>query len=301
MARVAVPTIACFISLLCTARTDAWAFQIVEASVVLEVQEGMQMPTDAAFAEDGALFIVDGYQDRIVARHPDGRVRVIRPEGSCTLNRPLGITAYGGRLYVANTGAGTVCELDLEGRCLRSIPVPQGAEGVRSVPTDVAAEGAVIAVADRGANRIHIYIYPAFDLIMDAGEFGEPGGRLNSPYLLAMKFGRIFLTDMMNGRLVLLTDRGQFLKDIAERGVREGQFVRPKGVTVGPDGLVFVSDSTLGVVQAFDAELSYKGTLGTKGQPYRFQHPAGLAAQGNLLAVVEQKRNAVRVLRLGSP
>ena len=89
--------------------------------------------------------------------------------------------------------------------------------------------------------------------------------------------------------------------DLGERGVREGQFIRPKGVAVGPRDRIFVSDSTLGVVQVFDAELGYRGTVGNGGNPRRFQHPAGLAAHRDLLAVVEQRRNVVTVLECRNP
>ncbi|MEW6441538.1 MAG: NHL repeat-containing protein [bacterium] len=304
MARGVVSIIACCISVLVAGPPQqAEAFQIVEASPLFEVDESMRIPTDAAFSPEGTLFILDGYQNRIVARSPDGVVRVLVPEGSCALNRPLGITVHQDRLLVANTGGGTVCELDLEGRCLRSVSFsgPEGADPNACAPTDLAIEGAVVAVADRGANRLHICLYPSFERVQEAGDFGEPGGSLNGPYLLEMKHGRILATDIMNGRLVQMTNQGRFVKHLAERGVREGQFVRPKGVATGAEGLVFISDSTLGVVQAFDAELEYRGTVGRAGRPLRFRHPAGIAAWGDLLAVVEQGRNKVSVLRLERP
>jgi len=259
------------------------------------------MPTDAAFGETGTLYVLDGYQNRIVARYPEGRIQILEPKGPCTLNRPLGITVHKGIIYVANTGDHRVSELDSEGGCLRSIELTSKHRQAPFVPTDIAIEGASVVVADRGSNVLHLCLYPTFDQIQTVGDFGKNGGSLNAPYLLALHHGRIYVTDMMNGRLVQLTGGGAFLRDLGERGVREGQFVRPKGVAVGPRDQVFVSDSTLGVVQVFDAEFRYRGTVGTQGKPRGFQHPAGLAAYKDLLAVVEERRNLVTVLECQNP
>jgi len=288
-----------FISLLLLCAREAGAFQIVEGRPVAEVRAEMQMPTDAAFAESGALYVLDGYQNRIVVRDPRGRIRILSPKAPCALNRPLGITAHGGNIYVADTGNRRVCELDEEGRCLRTITLTGRDTKTPFVPSDIAIEGARrVVVVDRGSSRIHLCPYPSFDPDETFGDWGKSGGVLNNPYLVAIRQGNIFLTDMMNGRLVQVTTEGVFLKDLGERGVREGQFVRPKGVAAGVRGRVFVSDSTLGVVQVFDTEFRYRGTVGTGGSPRRFQHPAGLAAYQNLLAVVEQRGNVVTVLVL---
>ena len=291
-----------FISLLLLCAREAGAFQIVEGRPVAEVRAEMQMPTDAAFAESGDLYVLDGYQNRIVVRDPRGRIRILSPKPPCALNRPLGITAHGGNIYVADTGNRRVCELDAEGRCLRTITLTGRDTKTPFVPTDIAIEGARrVVVVDRGSSRIHICPYPSFDPAKMFGDWGKSGGVLSNPYLVAIGQGRIFVTDMMNGRLVQLTAEGVFLKDLGERGVREGQFVRPKGVAAGVRGQVYVSDSTLGVVQVFDQALQYRGTVGSDGKPLSFQHPAGLAVHENLLAVVEQRRNVVRVLEMQNP
>jgi len=296
-----VSIIVFFTSLLLLLGQASDAFEIIEASPVAEVEAGMRMPTDAAFGETGVLYVLDGYQNRIVARSPEGKIEILQPEGPCALNRPLGIAAHKGLIYVADTGNHRVCELDAEGGCLRSIEVTTKDGESPFLPTDIDIEGGSAVVTDRGSNRLHLYLYPTLEPLQRVGEFGEKGGSLNGPYLLALRQGRIYVTDMMNGRLVQLTGGGLFIMDLAERGVREGQFIRPKGVAVGPRDRVFVSDSTMGVVQVFDTEFRYQGTVGSRGKPLEFQHPAGLAAHRDLLAVVEQRRNVVTVLEFQNP
>jgi hypothetical protein len=299
--KTAVSIIVFFTSLLLLLGRASDAFEIIETTPVAEVEAGMRMPTDAAFGESGALYVLDGYQNRIVVRSPEGNIQILQPEGPCTLNRPLGIAVHKGLIYVADTGNHRVCELDSEGGCLRSIELTTKDRETPFLPTDIAIEGASAVVADRGSNRLRLCLYPAFDQIQEVGDFGKNGGSLNGPYLLALRQGRIYVTDMMNGRLVQLTGGGMFLMDLRERGVREGQFIRPKGVAVGPRDRIFVSDSTLGVVQVFDTEFRYRGTVGNRGKPRQFQHPAGLAAHKDLLAVVEQRRNVVTVLECRNP
>jgi len=301
MRKIAICAIAFFISLPFIPAKDLCAFQIVEATRVAEVAKDMLMPTDAAFDEQGTLYVLDGYHNRIVVRQADGALRTFTPEGPCGLNKPLGITAHNRNIYIADTGNGHICELDSEGRCLRRIPEEGKKTASPFSPTDIAVEGSTAVVADRGSNLVHTYAYPSFERIVTIRELGTKGGTLNSPYLLDMHNGRILVTDIMNGRLVLISAAGSFLNSLGERGVREGQFIRPKGVSVGPDGYIYISDSALGVVQVFTMDFNYVGTVGNRGSPLYFKHPAGLATRGDVLAVVEQKGNSVALLRITSP
>jgi len=296
----AVSVFACFTSLL-LCRAEALAFRIVEALPEAPVEQGMLMPTDAEFGDDGTLYVLDGYQGRVVVRFPDGKTSVRVPEDACKIQRALGITVQGSRTYVADPDRERVCELDQDGRCLRTIRMPPSRGQGPSRPSDVAIEGDRAVVADRGTNLLHLFHYPSFEPILAVGNWGPEGGNLNSPYLVAMRSGKILVADMMNGRLVCLNGQGKYQGSLGERGVREGQFVRPKGSAIASDGRVFVSDSTLGVVQVFDAEFRYQGTVGSKGRPHEFEHPVGLALRQDLLAVVEQKSGRVSLMRLHLP
>ena len=301
MRRAVLSVIGCCISVWSLWAGEGLAFQIVEALPEAEISEGMLMPTDVDFGADGTLYVLDGYQGRILARQPGGEIRVLKPEGACRLDRALGLAAYGTNLYVANTAAGTVCELGPDGACLRTVRMPREKGQSPSAPTDIAIEDDRAVIADRGAQALHICGYPTFASVRSVGAWEPPGGALNSPYLVTMKRQRILVSDMMNGRLVEVAANGDFLNSFGERGVREGQFVRPKGIALGSREQVFVSDSTLGVVQVFDREFRYRGTVGNAGKPLYFEHPAGLAVHQDRLAVVEEKAGRARLLRLRLP
>jgi len=274
------------------------AFEIIEATETAVVEADMMMPTDAAFGGDGTLYVLDGYNDRIVSRAPAGKISVLDIDVDCKLNRPLGLTAHKNRIYVADTGNGRICELDQDGGCRRSISISGEGEREAPRPKDIVIEGNIAVVSEGKNDRLLFFQYPEFKLLREIAQVSDEAGKMNAPYLLDMFQDRLVVTDIMNGRIVLLTDEGVFLDVLGERGGREGNFIRPKGVAFDRSGRIFVSDSTLGVVQVFDAALAYTGVVGSGGSPHQFQHPAGLAFYRDKLAVVEQRENRVTLLSI---
>jgi DNA-binding beta-propeller fold protein YncE len=80
-----------------------------------------------------------------------------------------------------------------------------------------------------------------------------------------------------------------------EEGSGDGEFVRPRGITVlGSSGEVAVADTLNHRVQIFDSEGNYKRQFGTEGKEAdgQLNYPAGLAsdAHGNLLVVDRTNR-----------
>ena len=94
------------------------------------------------------------------------------------------------------------------------------------------------------------------------------------------------------------TDRWSGL--IGGWGVELGQFYRPKGVAADKEGRVFVSDSTLKVIQVFGPWGRVNGVLcNEQGELLRFNHPMGMDFDSDgLLYVVELGANRVVVVSL---
>jgi hypothetical protein len=80
-------------------------------------------------------------------------------------------------------------------------------------------------------------------------------------------------------------------------GVDLGQFYRPKGVCVDKKGIVFVSDSVLGVIQTFHSNGDFNAVLGTEnGEVLKWKTPLGITIDSRQrLYVVEMLPNRVRV------
>lgn len=274
------------------------AFEIIEATETATVEAGMMLPTDVSFGHDGTLYVLDGYNGRIVSRAPGGGITVLETGADCVVNRPLGLTVHKKRIFVADTGNGRVCEFGDDGSCRRSIVISGKGDGEASRPKDIAIEGSVAVVSEGEQDRLLFFHYPDFKPLREITLVSDQAGKLNAPYLLDVFRDRVVVTDIMNGRIVQLTSEGTFIGALGERGVREGNFIRPKGVAYDRSGRIFVSDSTLGVVQVFGGALDYVGVVGTGGSPRHFQHPAGLAVHGDKLAVVEQRENKVTILTI---
>jgi len=87
------------------------------------------------------------------------------------------------------------------------------------------------------------------------------------------------------------------VRSIGGFGVDLGQFYRPKGVCVDENDLVFVSDSVLGVIQAFKQNGDFSAVLGTeKGEVLKWKTPLGITIDNRQrLYVIEMLPNRVRV------
>jgi DNA-binding beta-propeller fold protein YncE len=71
---------------------------------------------------------------------------------------------------------------------------------------------------------------------------------------------------------------GELAYDIGHRGTGEGEFNLPKDIAIGPDGRLYVVDSSNFRVQVFEADGSYVHTFGSIGvRPGQFSRPKGVA------------------------
>ena len=70
-------------------------------------------------------------------------------------------------------------------------------------------------------------------------------------------------------------------KNFGQCGNADGQFCSPEDVVVGPNGLVYVTDTGNHRVQVFDKDGNYQGQFGTCGAgDNQFNAPSGLAVSG---------------------
>ncbi|GAB4348787.1 MAG: hypothetical protein Kow006_09850 [Gammaproteobacteria bacterium] len=83
-------------------------------------------------------------------------------------------------------------------------------------------------------------------------------------------------------------EKREFLFDIATRGKDEGQLNLPRDVSIGPDGLLYVTDGGNFRIQVFTQDGKFVRTWGKAGMRYgNFSRPKGIAtdAQGLVYAV----------------
>ncbi|MDQ5859117.1 MAG: DUF2298 domain-containing protein, partial [Acidobacteriota bacterium] len=125
-------------------------------------------------------------------------------------------------------------------------------------------------IADFGNSRLRIF-QP------DGGFLGGWGGRgsgtfgLKEPCAVAVSGNDVYIADTWNGRVQHFTIAGEW-KGSA------GDLYGPRGIAVGPDGSVWVSDTGNKRIAIFDRDLKPLRTIGKLGSgPLEFSDPVGIA------------------------
>ena len=222
------------------------------------------VPTAAAAAPDGSLWVTDPLNDRLRHLTPDGAFA----------------GAIGGGGHRANPRARF------------------------SHPAGVAVDGAGdVLVADTGHNRVEkLNARGQFESAW--GSHGSGHLQFNGPLALAGgPAGAIYVADTGNNRIEKLDPAGRFLTAWGSPGTGLGQFDRPAGVVVASSGEVFVSDSNNDRVQKFTSDGRFLTAWGVPGSaPGQFNHPGGLSidCRGDLL-VADTRNNRVQVFGRAAP
>jgi YYY domain-containing protein len=158
-------------------------------------------------------------------------------------------------------------------------------------PRGVAVDGrGRLWVADFGNSRLRI-----FDAL--GGSLGGWGGRgsgtfgLREPSGVAVRDDVVYVADTWNGRVQSFTIEGKW-----KAAARD--LFGPRGITVAPDGTVWVTDTGNKRLVAFDSELKQLRTLGRLGTgPGEFSDPVGIAAgRDGSLYVADAGNQRIQVL-----
>jgi DNA-binding beta-propeller fold protein YncE len=143
-------------------------------------------------------------------------------------------------------------------------------EGLKE-PRDAAVDSrGRIWIADFGHSRLRI-----FD--RDGGYLGGWGGRGNGTYgfqdpcAVAIRGEDVYVADTWNGRIQHFSLSGDW------KGTAAGLF-GPRGVAVGPDGKVWVTDTGNHQVRSYDSALGAFELIGKRGSGLgEFSSPVGIA------------------------
>ena len=99
----------------------------------------------------------------------------------------------------------------------------------------------------------------------------------------------------------MLGPDGQFQDEFGDAGRFPGQFSHPKGIAIDDKGKIYVSDTSFGLFQIFNAEgriLMSVGERNERGGPGRFILPAGIATDvDGRIYVIDQFFRKIDVFR----
>ncbi|MFQ6048311.1 MAG: NHL repeat-containing protein [Phycisphaerae bacterium] len=280
----------------------------IPATIVRTIEpppdQPMRMPTDVAVDSQGRIYVVDGANDRVVCFRPDGRLdRVLNAASDVPLKQPVGISVDAqDRVWIADSGNGRVLAVLPDGQLDQTAALPTAEAAKRPDPTDVAVspDGARLYVVDNDNHRLLVRDN-ANGQWKSLGGKGRGLGRFQWPFMICIGAdGYVFVTEVIGARVQRLSPDDRWAGALARWGVQIGQLYRPKGIAADATGKLYVSDSTLGVIQRFRARGEVDGVLtAADGSALQFQHPMGLCfdGQGRLL-VVELGANRIAVVAI---
>lgn len=261
----------------------------------------MTMPTSVAVGQDGEVWVADGVNDRVLEFGPDG---ALRRSLDVLLGRPLANPSA-----VASDDRGWLWIADAGNRRIVVVPPAPGVEF--EVPIDavlqeeldltglaVSADGQALWLVDNDHHRL-LQCQLDLGIWAEVGSYGEALGQLRHPFMAAVDAeGHVWVTDVLNTRVAGFSELGEPLRPLGRFGVSPGQLFRPKGVAIGGDR-IWVSDSSLGVIQAFAPSGRLLDVLrDPQGQILHLSGPVGLDVQGDRLFVVELEAHRVTELRI---
>jgi tripartite motif-containing protein 71 len=279
------------------------AYTILPLHHRFDITRNFLQPTDVAVGKDHQIYIMDGVNNRVNVFDEAGNFKSSFGGTGTTKGKfkiPVGITTdRDGRVYVADTGNRRIQVFSSDGGFEREISLPPGKEGKPREPVDVAVADPLkqIYVTDNNNHQVLVFSNPGDRLLATWGSEGPRPDQFYYPFLItAGKDGSAFIVDVLNTRVQVWRD-GKPRESIGGWGVDLGQLYRPKGVSLDNTGMVFVSDSVLGVIQAFTLQGEFKAVLGAEnGEVIKWETPLGITVDSRQrLYVVEMLKNRLRV------
>ena len=287
--------------------SPAFGIRLTMVKHLFDITQNFKAPSDVSVAKNGQIYVVDGVNSKIKVFSRDGKhVFAFGSRGAANgqFDSPLGIDIdRSGRVYIADSGNHRVQIFNPDGTFIAKIVIPPEANKLAD-PTDIAV--------DDGRNRCyvvdndnhHILVYDLATL-KQIGTYGSPGDGKRAfryPFFIALgKEKELCIVDVINTRVQVLNPEGLFVTFIGGWGVEKGEFFRPKGVAVDKNGMVYVSDSYMGVIQVFDPIGEFHAALGgpEASMLKKFKTPVGLFIdETNRIYVVAMVANKVSVYQI---
>ncbi len=283
------------------------AVQFTRAALLFEIHKGLKTPSDVAVSHQGRIYVVDGVHHAIKVFSSNGKKLFSfgsQGNGNGQLQYPLGIDIdHSGTVYVADSGNHRVQIFSAEGEFIDKIIIDNDGRHPAD-PTDVAVDESRnrCYAVDNDNHRIAVLDLSKKAVIRTYGTPGSEKLNFRYPFQIALDARYyLYIVDVINTRVQVLNPKGLFVAYVGGWGVDVGEFFRPKGIAVAPDGRILVSDSYTGVIQIFDADGNFASAVGRADLSaiQRFKTPVGLWVDArNRLYVVEMLADKVSVYQL---
>jgi tripartite motif-containing protein 71 len=281
-----------------------------------------RLPDGLTVDTAGTVWVADRDNNRIQKFTWDGKVQPFAPFKRTHLtsarghfNLPYGVAANGlGELYVADTQNHRIQWFTPEGKLIKTWGSKGKAPGQFDTPRGLAVDVfGNVWVADHTNQRVQKFSYDGklLGVFGANGGDGTPGsgpGQFFEPRGMASDAdGNIYIAEMVNHRVQVLTNDGGFVRMWGKGGTggydqfgsAYGEFKLPYQVAIDGKGQVWVTDTDNERVQVFTHEGQFVRAFGangadgsTGGGPGEFHKPYGAASdcKGNVYTTEQENR-----------
>jgi len=187
----------------------------------------------------------------------------------------------GGQVYVVNGGQHEIAVYDASGRKVDALGTLGNDAGQLMMPLALGVgPGGEVYVVDRGNNRIVPFDAegnPLRPLVLE-----EDDEEIVPVDVAVSKDGaELFVTTNNTHRVVVFSNRGEYLRGWGGEGEEDGRFRFPATIDVDAAGNVYVVDVLNARVQKFDPDGTHRLTIGERGgRAGTFFRPKGVAVDG---------------------
>ncbi len=283
---------------------SAYGIRLTNVRHLFDITHNFSQPSDVAVSKKGLIHVVDGVNNKIRVFNQNGKFLYSFGRKGSAKSRfsfPLGIDiGSSGKIYIADSGNHRVQIFGPAGSYLKQIIIPSK-KGNPSDPADVAVDesGNRLYIVDNDNHYILVYDLSTLTLISTYGSPGMEKLEFRYPFLMTLdKDKYLYIVDVINTRVQVLSPGGKFVAAIGGWGVKKGEFFRPKGIAIDKNNRIFVSDSYMGVIQVFRSNGDFYSVIGdpSTGSVKKFSTPVGIFIDGNnRLYVVEMFAEKVSV------
>jgi DNA-binding beta-propeller fold protein YncE len=184
------------------------------------------------------------------------------------VQKPYGVTIFSGAIYVVDTEQGGYVVFDLVSGKTRLVRGGMRKPGNISIDHDGTR---YITDAGRGA----IFVFDKNDRFIRT--HGSPD--LFKPVDVAITGDRLYVTDSKNMKVHVLDKlTGEPILDFGGPGTANGKFYHPTNLALGPDGTLYVTDTTNFRIQHFTLDGEFIRSIGKIGTSAgKFARPKGVA------------------------
>jgi hypothetical protein len=204
---------------------------------------------------NGRIYSCDTMLQAVIVMDLVGReLAVLQPtEGDGMLAKPINCFAdpQDNALYVADVGRSAVLVYD----SLLEFSGFLGDEGDIVRPVDVQVRGDTVWVADQLGHQVAMFDRGTRRKIGAIPEYSpdSPEG-IRQPTNLWVTENEVYVSDFGDFQVKVYTHGGEFIRPVGQYGRGYGMFMRPKGIAVDREGLLYVVDAGFHNVQMFNPE-----------------------------------------------